>query len=289
MATAKVLIVDDDAEVRARLGGWLAEAGYQPLTAADGCEALEHLRSGPVDLIISDVLMPRMDGYQLCRAVKQQAEWSGIPFVFFSSTFVDHLHRELGLSLGASEYLAVNPEKGDELIGAVERLLERHRQGDVVAVEAELRDEVAFQRAYHRAVWQKLSGRLAQNPDLRGLMERYGKQIEALQQITSLTESPPTHREELLGQIVRTLEHEINNPLAVILTLAQLAEEETVDPDLRETLHGIEKMVFRINSVVSRLKKLKELRPIPSPTGEILDLFSGEASGPGESRETRAN
>ncbi len=278
MTPSTVLVVDDSAEVRTRLGRWLVEAGYQPLTAANGLDALEQLRSTSVDLILSDVLMPRMDGYQFCRAVKKEGAWTRIPFVFFSSTFVDDLHRELGRNLGAAAYLAVKPEKGDDLIAALEVLLEQHRRGGLVAVETELKDEVAFQRAYHQALWQKLSGRLSQSPELRELMERYGNQIEALQQLgASLAESRETYEEHLLGPIARTLEHEINNPLAIILTLAQLAEEETADPELRKALQGIEQMVYRINAVVARLKKLREIRLIHTPIGQMLDL-SAEGS-----------
>ena len=281
MPTPTVLIVDDSADVRTRLGQWLAQAGYQPLTAANGIEALEQLQSGPVDLILSDVLMPRMDGYQFCRAVKQEREWAGIPFVFFSSTFVDRLHTELGRTLGASAYLAVKPEKGEELIAAIEALLEQHRRGGLTAVEAELKDEVAFQRAYHQALWHKLSGRLTESPELRDLLERYGNQIETFQQLgASLAGRQGGEAGRLLDQVARSLEHEINNPLAIIMTLAQLAQEETADPELRKALQGIEQMVFRINTVVSRLKKLRDIRVIPSPIGEMVDLSPEELPQP---------
>ena len=280
MPTPTILVVDDNADVRARLGQWLAEAGYQPVTAADGLEALKHLHSGPVDLILSDVLMPRMDGYQFCRAVKKEEVWARIPFVFFTSTFVDQLHRELGRTLGASAYLAVKPEKGDELIAAVEVLLDRHKRGDLIAVEAELKDEVAFQRAYHQALWHKLSGRLAQSPDLRDLMDRYGNQIEALQELgASLAASRETDQGRLVDRIARTLEHEINNPLAIILTLAQLAGEETADPELQKAFQGIEQMVFRINTVISHLRRLSDIRVIRSPLGEMVDLSSEPPPG----------
>jgi len=281
MALPKVLVVDDNSSVRARLGQWLATAGYEPLTAADGLEALEHLQSGPVDLILSDVLMPRMDGYQFCRAVKKEGEWARIPFVFFTSTFVDQLHRELGRSLGASAYLAVKPEKGEDLIAAVEVLIERHKRGGLTAVEAELKDEVAFQRAYHQALWHKLSGRLAHSPDLLDLMNRYGNQIEAMHQLgASLGGTQEAGEGQLIGQLARTLEHEINNPLAIIMTLAQLAGGETVDPELQSALQGIEQMVFRINAVIGRLKQLREIRVVDSPIGAVVDLSAKEPPAP---------
>jgi CheY-like chemotaxis protein len=281
MAAPTVLVVDDNPEARSRLERWLVQAGYRPLTAAHGLEAIERLRSDLVDLILSDVLMPRMDGYQLCRAVKREGEWARIPFVFYSSAFVDRLHRELGQSLGAAEYLVVRPEKRDDLLAALAGVLERHRRGALAAAEASLQDELAFQRAYHQALWQKLSGRLAEDPELRDLLERYGNQVEALQQIrASLQADHAAEGQPLFDLVARALEHEINNPLAIIMAFAQLAERNTTDPDLQEAFHGIERMVVRINDVVRRLKELKEVRLVHTPLGEMLDLSTEEPPDP---------
>ena len=275
MAAPTVLVVDDNPEARSLLERWLVQAGYRPLTAAHGLEAIERLRSDLVDLILSDVLMPRMDGYQLCRAVKREGGWAQIPFVFYSSAFVDRLHRDLGQSLGAAEYLVVRPEKRDDFLAAIEGLLERHRRGALEAAEASLQDELAFQHAYRQALWQKLSVRFAEDPELRDLLERYGNQIRA-----SLRADHAAEGQSLLDVVARALEHEINNPLAIIMAFAQLAERNTTDPGLQEVFRGIERMVIRINDVVRRLKELREVRLVDTPLGEMLDLSTDEPSDP---------
>src|SRR5512139_1677108 len=97
----KVLIVDDNEENLYMLEALLKGNGYKIITARDGLEALERLKSEGADMIISDVLMPRMDGFKLCREVKSDDVLKGIPFVFYTATYTDTEDIELGLSLGA--------------------------------------------------------------------------------------------------------------------------------------------------------------------------------------------
>ncbi|MFZ4437935.1 MAG: response regulator, partial [Syntrophales bacterium] len=80
----RILVVEDSREYRDFLVILLSKHGYECDSAQDGIEALEKLRVGAFDLIISDVLMPRMDGFQLCRAVKSDEELKAIPVIFYS-------------------------------------------------------------------------------------------------------------------------------------------------------------------------------------------------------------
>ncbi|HMB91154.1 MAG TPA: response regulator [Rhodothermales bacterium] len=80
-----VLIVDDDADMRLYLRSCIEALRHtQVLEAEDGLEALHLLRKVPVDLVISDVVMPRLDGVALCRALKANADFAAIPFVLIS-------------------------------------------------------------------------------------------------------------------------------------------------------------------------------------------------------------
>lgn len=90
----------------------LGAGGYQVVTAVNGVEALREARQNPPGLIISDLLMPVMDGFTLCRELKKDEGLRQIPLVFYTATYTDERDREFALSLGAEECLAkpVEPE-----------------------------------------------------------------------------------------------------------------------------------------------------------------------------------
>jgi DNA-binding response OmpR family regulator len=110
---ATILLVDDELLFRAGLGAVLESEGYRVIAAGNGAEALTALGAQPVDLILADVVMPGMDGYQFFRHVMRRADWRSIPFVFMTA------HRPgdiLAVSeLGASGYIT-KPVDLDQLV-----------------------------------------------------------------------------------------------------------------------------------------------------------------------------
>jgi CheY-like chemotaxis protein len=79
-----ILVVDDDLAVNHMLCRALSQAGYQVVSAADGLEALDCLKRRPIDLILSDVVMPQLDGLALCMRVRAEPAWAHIPLVIMS-------------------------------------------------------------------------------------------------------------------------------------------------------------------------------------------------------------
>ena len=108
-----VLIVEDIDTDRKLLRYSFEWHGYRILEAANGREALELALAEPPDLIISDALMPEMDGFQLLREVKKRRELHDIPFIFYSSVYTGHREEELALSLGALAFIVkpLTPEQ----------------------------------------------------------------------------------------------------------------------------------------------------------------------------------
>jgi len=100
-----VLIAEDHEENRNLLKMLLVVNGYRVTVAGDGVEALEAARRDPPNVIVSDAVMPKMDGFVLCRAWMQDASLKVIPFVFYSATYVRPEDQQFGLGLGAVRYL----------------------------------------------------------------------------------------------------------------------------------------------------------------------------------------
>ena len=98
----KILLADDNQNSRKLLEAVLVSGGYKVFTFENGLKALAFLEQNSVDLIISDILMPEMDGYSLCRAVKQINELDKIPFVFYTDTYTSTKDEHFAKSLGAS-------------------------------------------------------------------------------------------------------------------------------------------------------------------------------------------
>ena len=123
---ASVLVVDDEENVRDCVIRFLQRAGYQVFGASNGIEALDLLASYPVDLILADIAMPKMNGYQLYQQVTGNPEWVTIPFIFLTARALDSDIR-YGKELGVDDYLT-KPFVRDDLLAVVRGRLRRARQ-----------------------------------------------------------------------------------------------------------------------------------------------------------------
>lgn len=119
--TKKVLICDDDPTILRLLQVNLEIEGYDVVTATNGEEACDAAVAERPDLILLDIMMPRMNGYQACEKLKADDELSAIPIVFLSAK-AQQSDIELGRSYGVEDYLT-KPFNPDELIEIVERLV----------------------------------------------------------------------------------------------------------------------------------------------------------------------
>jgi DNA-binding NarL/FixJ family response regulator len=122
----KILVVDDDMTLRIALSRYLGKRGYLVQDAASALEALEMFERDPVDLIVSDVLMPEIDGYEFCRRLRSSRSGQLVPFIFLSSKS-ELEDRVQGHSIGADDYL-VKPFEPRELVAKIEAQLERSRR-----------------------------------------------------------------------------------------------------------------------------------------------------------------
>jgi DNA-binding NarL/FixJ family response regulator len=122
----KILIVDDDLTLRKILHNSLEHRGYQVVSVGSGKDALARFSQDVPDIIVSDVSMPEMDGFEFCRQLRSQPSGKLIPFIFLSAK--NELNdRVQGHTIGADNYLT-KPFEMKELLANIEALIERSRR-----------------------------------------------------------------------------------------------------------------------------------------------------------------
>lgn len=121
---AKILIVDDIAENRLLIVTLVVSRGHQPLEAADGAEALALVRQEHPDLVVSDVLMPTMDGYEFVRQLREDPLLASTQVIFYSAHYREHEARNLAKSCGVSHVL-VKPSEPQLILDTIDQALKR--------------------------------------------------------------------------------------------------------------------------------------------------------------------
>ncbi len=121
----KILIVEDDENSRVFLERVLRTHEYDVACAVNGVEALGKVSLWNPDLIISDILMPEMNGFELCHRIKTDERFRNIPFIFYTATFVDQKDEKLAMLLGASRFL-IKPMEPDAFLRAIREVINEH-------------------------------------------------------------------------------------------------------------------------------------------------------------------
>jgi two-component system, OmpR family, response regulator len=174
----KILVVDDDPGIRDVVCFALQKAGYATTTAADGEQALKRFAADPPALIVLDILMPELDGVEVCRRLRMDARGKAVPIVFLSSKD-DEVDRIVGLEVGGDDYVA-KPFSPRELVARVRAILRRTaelRANAGAAPEARLaHGRLSLDPQRYVAYWdaQALALTLTEFGILRTLLRRPG-------------------------------------------------------------------------------------------------------------------
>ncbi len=123
-ASLRVLIVDDVQENLMLLEEVLMENGYIPVVATNGLDALSQLEAQEIHLIVADAMMPKMDGFQLCKEVRSRESSAKIPFVIYTGNYVDGADEEFARSIGVDRYVVKYAGLGS-LVEAINELTEQ--------------------------------------------------------------------------------------------------------------------------------------------------------------------
>ena len=157
----KVLIVDDMQENLYLLETLLKGYGHEVIIAANGVEALTKLRGEGADIIIADILMPVMDGFQLCKEVRADSSFKDIYFIFLSATYTDEKDEELAMMLGADLFLR-KPLEPDELVDILQRTAQAIEEGTIQAIISQDPYQMGYQGV--AAIDAFINGQKIENP-----------------------------------------------------------------------------------------------------------------------------
>jgi PAS domain S-box-containing protein len=158
----KILIVDDNPDDRKVLRYIIKAHGHEVIEAGNGQEGLEMAADSKPDLIISDALMPVMDGFQFLRNIKQDADLNLIPFIFYSAVYDGHQDKQLAFSFGADAYI-VKPMEPEYLWKQVEKIIERIGEDKVKnTVVSPIEKDLEYLKRYGQIVATKLEEKVVE-------------------------------------------------------------------------------------------------------------------------------
>jgi PAS domain S-box-containing protein len=176
----KVLIVDDNSTSLYMLEALLKGHGFEVISAENGEDALAKARLNPPDLIVTDILMPVMDGFTLCREWKSDDTLKHIPLVFYTATYTEPKDEAFALSLGADRFI-LKPQEPETLIQILKEVREERSTAGAVAPKP-LGEEMEFFRQHNEILFKKLEKKMSDleisNQNLRLLEEQYQLSFE---------------------------------------------------------------------------------------------------------------
>ncbi|HTY36937.1 MAG TPA: ATP-binding protein [Bacteroidota bacterium] len=174
-----VLLVDDVPENLELLEDVLHEHGFETKSASSGQEALDHLRQHDIHLVVSDAMMPKMDGLELCTYVRKDERTASIPFIIYTGDYLDKEDEELARSIGVDRYV--------EKMGGVEALVDvvqdilRERYGYLTkgdTLEPQRLDDHSFLEKHHAIVVKKLEQKMNELEMFAQTLSRKNRELQ---------------------------------------------------------------------------------------------------------------
>ncbi|MDD4136812.1 MAG: hybrid sensor histidine kinase/response regulator [Methanoregula sp.] len=234
----RILITDDNPQNLYLLESILKGRHFDVISAKNGAEALDAALKIPPDLIIADILMPVMDGFELCRRWKADERLRHIPFIFYTATYTDEKDERFAMNLGADRFV-VKPQKPEILGQIISDVLATFAK-DRAAAEPSL-NEVESLRQYNEVLFRKL--------------EKKVKQLEAEIAGHRLAEERIILSNRKLTLMTEVTYQDIQNKLTAISGFAELSRSPKSE---KERIGYIEKQKEILETIQNLIKKTKD-------------------------------
>lgn len=275
----KILVVDDRPENIELLEAILESADYEVTSAVDGEHGLRRAESVLPDLIISDILMPNVDGFQFCHMVRKNPALTDIPFLFLTGAYVSADDEKFAFELGANRFIR-RPFQADELLETVRDVLESNPNTSL-KMPADL-DEEAYVKQHMGRLTQTLEDKVVEleqvtEENTKLLHDAQSQEAKLQQSLDELqaTQAYLVQSERLsaVGQLVAGVAHELNNPLAIILGYSQLIlRMPEASTRMTECLKKLEDAAQRCQNIVHHLTIFAQKNKVEKKPLNINDV-----------------
>jgi CheY-like chemotaxis protein len=229
-----LLIVDDITTNRKLLRVTLEAEGHTTLEAADGVEALQILARETVDAVISDILMPNMDGFRLCHEIRKSERLHALPFIIYTSTYTSFDDMKLAQTIGADKYL-MKPAPTETVLEAVREVLQNKaaRPGlSALAVK-----ETYVLKKYSQTLVHKLEEK---NTELKDALDKLQRAHNRIVELNSNLERRVQARTAELETANRELSHALSEVkvLNALLPICSYCRKIRDDKDYWQSVEG---------------------------------------------------
>ncbi|MDD5397825.1 MAG: PAS domain S-box protein [Dehalococcoidia bacterium] len=187
----RILIADDNEQNLYLLETVLKSQGYDVISVRNGAEAIESASENPPDIIVTDILMPVMDGFELCRRWRANELLSQVPFVFYTATYTDLKDEKFALSLGADRFV-VKPQQPEVLVKIIQEVLNKPRKVKPVSRKNSPEKETKELQQYNEVLFRKLEKKVKQLEDVITKQKNTEDELREseLKHRTLITQSP---------------------------------------------------------------------------------------------------
>jgi PAS domain S-box-containing protein len=189
----RILIVDDHEENRYLLRVMMEGKGYEVEQARNGSEAIVKALMAPPDMVISDILMPSIDGYTLCRIWKADERLKGVPFVFYTATYTDPRDERLALDMGADAFI-IKPAEPDEFVRRIESVFAPNREHLLASPRNPRFGDETILKQYNEVLVRKLEHKMLE-------LERVNRELKDEMAAKSRIEATLRESEELFRNL----------------------------------------------------------------------------------------
>lgn len=275
----KVLITDDNEINRYLLEAIFTGNGYIAILAINGAEALEFARNEPPNIIITDLLMPIMDGFELCRQWKSDSRLKNIPFIVYTATYTEPKDEQLILSLGADKFI-IKPQEPEILLKIVRDTLVG--KNEIFIAQKPLGDEMERMKQYNEVLFYKLEQKVI------NIEKEIIEKNLTEQKLTKIIEALERSNVEL-EKFADATSHDLQEPMRVIsLYMGRLKKtcKDKLSAEEMEyiniAINGAEHMSILTKGIISYsrvdgIEKDFKLIDLNKLSGEIMDVFRQQA------------
>jgi len=225
-----ILIAEDNKDLKAVLETALEVGGYTVTSASDGAQALELAKKTAPDLIISDILMPKMDGYALCLELKKDAQLNATPLIFYTATYTSDEDKELALSMGVSRFI-IKPVEMEELLKIVEEVLQEHKDKKIPPSEDLEINREALEIVHAERLINKLAEKVGELESANNELQWHRDHLEQLVEKKTADLAIAAEAAEAANQaksvFLANISHELRTPMHAILNFSQMGAGKT--------------------------------------------------------------